>query len=318
MVSNKLIKEVIRLIEEEKERLGSYRKVAVKCYVSPSMVNNMRAMRTDLIREDNWQKVASALGYKEYEWQIAETTNLKRVIQICEDARRDKLWTAVSHSAGSGKTSAIKYVAKNYTHTYSLQCGEWAKHDFAVNLARTLGIQRYSSCKPNSIMEDVITFFVERADESSLLILDEADKLSHAALRLLIALFNGTEDILALVMFGTENLEKEIKTGVRLAKKGYDEIDSRFGRNFIHLIGSSRQDIAAICIANGITNKAAHYDIFKESNPVSKVVPTANGQRAVQVVEDLRRVKKIVKREKMKLEKLKTDKSNEQHSRIKD
>ena len=124
-----------------------------------------------------------------------------------------------------------------------------------------------------------------------MLIIDEADKLKAPALRFLIPLYNRLEDKMGLVILGTENLEKEIKNGVRLQRKGYDEIDSRFGRNYIHLNGATKNDVAKIAIANGIADKKIHKDIFDKCRPVNKLI----GKQNVKVVEDLRRVKRVIK-----------------------
>ena len=53
-----------------------------------------------------------------------------------------------------------------------------------------------------------------------------------------------------------EILQKKIEKGVRLNKKGYEEIYSRIGRNFISVPVINDQDIADVCRANGVTDKA--------------------------------------------------------------
>ncbi len=139
----------------------------------------------------------------------------------------------------------------------------------------------------------VIDFFQQRAKYKPLLIIDEADKLRPAALRSLIPIYNELEEQLGMVIMGTDNLEKEVKRGVRFDKKGFDEIDSRFGRNFIHLVGATQKDVADICAANGITDTVLQTSIFKECEP--RQIMVQNQPRTV--VEDLRRVKRAVQRE---------------------
>jgi type II secretory pathway predicted ATPase ExeA len=133
-----------------------------------------------------------------------------------------------------------------------------------------------------------------------LLIIDEADKLRPAALRSLIPLYNNLEGQLGLVIMGTDNLEKEIKRGVKFNQKGMDEIDSRFGRNFIHLMGATKNDVVRICEANGITDKALAAALFKECEPRQVQV---QGQHTL-VIEDLRRLKRCVEREQLRMAEL--------------
>ena len=56
-------------------------------------------------------------------------------------------------------------------------------------------------------------------------------------------------------MVATDYLEKKIKRGLRLNKKGYKEIYSRIGRKFIMLKGVGIGDITEVCMANGVTAK---------------------------------------------------------------
>ena len=86
---------------------------------------------------------------------------------------------------------------------------------------------------------------------SPMLILDEADKLSPEALRLLIPLYNELEEHISVVMAGTEHLKKHMRNGVIYRKKGYDELESRFGRSYFSLLGATKEDVRKIAEANG-------------------------------------------------------------------
>lgn len=140
----------------------------------------------------------------------------------------------------------------------------------------------------------VIDFFAKRQSRKPLLIVDEADKLRPSALRWFITLYNELEDKMAVVIAGTENLEKTISKGVKYNKLGFDEISSRFGRKFINnLLGARKEDVELICRANGIDDKAMISKIFEECEPVNIVIQ----EQSIKVVEDLRRLKRVIKRE---------------------
>ena len=67
--------------------------------------------------------------------------------------------------------------------------------------------------------------------------------------------------ICGIILLATDHLEKRVKKGLRLNKKGYEEIHSRIGRKFIKLNGANINDITEICIANGVEDKAIIKDI---------------------------------------------------------
>ena len=79
----------------------------------------------------------------------------------------------------------------------------------------------------------------------------------------------------------------EHRIGLRYNKKGYKEINSRIGRKFFDLNATSRNDVYAICQANGLTNEA-------EIKRVMKDVEACDN--------DLRRVKRVVHAQKRRAE----------------
>lgn len=287
--------EIVNAIQREIKALGSGNKVSVKCDVSNATISNMINNNWDLIKNEMWMKVAAKLDVVFSGWQVAETTNFRMVQQVLHDAKEHSLFIPISHKAGSGKTAAIKAFAQaNSDSVYIIQAEEWAKREFLIALALNLGIEiPKGAVSVYQLASKIADFFNERAFIKPLLIIDEFDKLKEPAKRWVISFFNKIEDKAGLVIAGTEHLEKDIKRGVRMQQKGYDEIDSRFGRNYIHLIGATRKDIELICNANGITDKETIARIFDECNPVPIVVK----KQTLKVVEDMRRVKRVIKRE---------------------
>jgi len=302
---NDLLKQqIVKAIEHEEKRLGSANRVANKCGVSPATISQMKNRKWELIREAMWQKVAAGLNVDYSQWQIAkDITNTRTLLQVFNDAKNERLFIAVSHKAGSGKTEAAKHFAEHQAGNgvFYTQAREWAKREFLLNAFKTFGIESPRGVVSiDQLGQRVIDFFNERQHQSPVWIIDEADKLKPSALRYIISFYNQLEDKAGMVILGTDNLRTEIERGVRLNKKGYDEIASRFGRNFVSLIGATLGDVRAICKANGITDKQAQKAIFNEANPVQVKVETQDKPVFVKVVEDLRRVKRIIKRELLK------------------
>lgn len=112
--------------------------------------------------------------------------------------------------------------------------------------------------------------------ESPLIVLDEADKLSDQVLYFFISLYNQLEDHCGIIMTATKYLRARIEKGLRLNRKGYAEIFSRIGRKFVELPLLNSEDVAAVCVANGVS----------EAKAINGIVDEAEG--------DLRRVKRSV------------------------
>lgn len=296
---------IVQLIETEKNRLGSYAKVATKADVSGATITQMKTGNWELIKDEMWLKVGYSLGYSESNWQIADTIGYRKATMICTDAKNHNLFMIVSDKAGIGKSASLRtYATENKMSSVFYICArEWAKRDFLLELCSLLGIDAGKNyTKVDELGMKVVNFFKKRSAQNPQLIIDEADKLRDASLRWFIHLFNECEDEMSLIIAGTPHLEQRITRGVRLRKLGFDELESRFGRSYISLIGATQDCVSKICIANGLTDTQLQKQIFNDLKPVFKEVPVGGGQATnVKVVEDLRRLKRMVIREKLKI-----------------
>lgn len=295
--------EILQLIEDEKERLGSYRAVATKCKLSEATISQLRKGTYAAEGSDVYTTIALALGY-EFDnggWNLAETTNFRIVTDVLNDAKAESMFIGISHKAGSGKTAASNAFLRENKRAgvFKIDCKEWTGRTFLTEIAREIGAEIPKGYATISALIESIAESVKRmARLHPLIILDQANSLKPSALRTLIYLYNECEDILGLVVLGTENLEYEIKRGVRLNRAGYDELDSRFGRKYINLIGSNLSDARKVCDANGIADKDLQKHIFEECEP-SRII-LSDGRR-IDVIEDMRRLKRIIKREKLNM-----------------
>ena len=307
MNRNKLIQHIELWIK----RLGNASKVAKKIGISDTALSQIRSGKYGADDTDMLTRIAVALEYKETEWTVVRTiSNYRRIATVVRDAKEEKMWFAISNPAGSGKTGTLEDIYNQDTSgsiTF-LQAQEWTARQFIEELTRkTIGASILKgSYKPIAeLLQLVADYFNEQAFSDHVLLIDEADKLRPAALRLLIPLFNKTEDRLGVVISGTENLKKEIKAGVRLAKKGYDEIESRFGRTYISRYGATEEEVKQICEANGITNPTTQEQIWGELEITKKMTPKNTNRGKVEVpvayAEDFRRIKRLIKRELLKL-----------------
>jgi len=288
------------LIEIEVKRLGSQVAVSRKCKVSEATISLILKDSND-VTDEMWLRVGTSLGFKPENWIIARNTRDFIYVNSLLSKGKDKsMFFIIANEAGSGKTTGLsQFCADNAENgAFYIQAREWSARVFLQKFINMLGINEPRGYKTaDELLEIVTKALNEKTLLKPIVCIDEADKLKPSALRNLIYLFNALEDKCAFVIAGTMNLEKEIESGVKYAKKGYDEIESRFGRSYIGLIGANKKDVANICTTNGLTNTTLIEEIWKEVGTKYKTI--SNGKREL-ICNDLRRLKRIIQREQLK------------------
>ena len=231
--------------------------------VSPATISQMLNGNWELIKDEMWRNVAAQIGFKEGKWEAVAIKGFKRMKQYLADAQDNSLVIAITGDAGTGKTFAIKDYVANTRQAYVLCCNEyWNRKMFLSELLSALG-RDYTGFTVGEMMHEAVRTL--KVQESPLLILDEADKLSDQVLYFFITLYNQLEDECGIVLCATNHLCKRIERGIKLNKKGYNEIWSRLGRKCIELKGVSAADITAICNANGIDDPKDIDEIILDS-----------------------------------------------------
>lgn len=249
--------------------------------VSSATISQILNGKWQLIAENMWRNVASQIGWREYEWNTAETSNLRELKSFYEAAQRDSMVLAITAEAGTGKTwTAREYCSEN-RNAYLVQCNEfWNKKTFLTELSRLVGIDN-RGLTTYEMMQDII--WQLKSEERPIVILDEADKLSDGILYFFITLYNYLEDQCALVLQATDYLEYRMKHGLRKNAKGFPEIWSRVGRKCIKLNGVSADDIRNICLANGVNNERDIELVVNDSEGdfrrVKRKIQAINGKR---------------------------------------
>ena len=242
--------------------------------VSPATVSQVLNGNWELISEDMWRTIATQIGYDARKWVVVETEGYDSMYEVLSDAQENALVFAVIGDAGCGKSQAIKVYGERNRNTLVLSCSEyWNRKQFLMELLRSLGVDA-SGCTVVDMVADAVHQLKRR--EGVLLVLDEADKLSDQILYFFITLYNQLEDHIGIVLCATQHLEKRIVRGVRNNRKGYREIYSRIARKFVQMPVVNASNIAAVCMANGITDKKTISEIVDDSDC------------------DLRRVKRLV------------------------
>jgi Cdc6-like AAA superfamily ATPase len=260
----KVNKEAIKIkLVQYCERYESQNKAANSLKgVSPATISQIINDNWDLIKTEMWLNVGAQIGYSSKEWIAVETRNYKFLTQLLQDAKEEANVFGVTDEAGSGKSFATDSFAEKNKRTYRIECNEfWNRKQFLGELMSTIGRDN-SGLNVSEMVNEIVKSLKQQ--ESPVIILDEFDKVSDQVLYFFITLYNQLEDYCGIVLLATDHLQKRIKRGLKLNKKGYKEIYSRIGRKFIEMPGVNSTDVAQICMANGVTAKEDIKDIIED------------------------------------------------------
>ena len=223
--------------------------------VSAATISQVLNENWEMISDEMWRAIASQVGHDPRGWVVVETRGYRRVYDILQDAQEHAVVFAITGDAGCGKSEAVKSYAASNREVFALSCSEyWNRKHFLLELMQSMGIEAVENTVTGMMNAIVLAL---KKKERPLVVLDEADKLSDQILYFFISLYNKLEDHAGIVLCATDFLEKRIKKGVRANRKGYKEIFSRVGRKFVPVQVVNSEDVAAVCIANGVTDPSA-------------------------------------------------------------
>ncbi len=247
-------KQIKEALKSYCERYESQNKAANSLHgVSSATISQVLKDNWELINDTMWRNIASQIGFSLNKWIPVETTNYKVLSAYLQDAQEFNNVFAITGNAGTGKSFTMRHFTQQNKRVYMLQCNEyWNRKMFMQELLTAMG-RDYSGYTVGEMMGEVVRGL--KMQENPLIIMDEADKLSDQVMYFFITLYNHLEDHCGILMCATDHLEKRIRRGLKLNKKGYKEIYSRIGRKFIELDGVSSTDVVSICMSNGIDDK---------------------------------------------------------------
>ena len=231
--------------------------------VSTATMSHLLGGKWETINDDMFRKIGAQIGYNLQEWQFAPTTNGTDLLNLLEDTKMNALVLSVISNAGAGKSESTKKFSKDNQNVVRIECGQyWDRRLFLQEILYQLGDKNPSMSIPQ-MMRDIVLRFKKM--ENPQLIIDEVDKIDDKVLLFLITLYNELKGHCSIVILATHFLKKRFEDGLRLRKKGYEELNSRFGR-FYELESTSFADIKTLCEANGLTDEESIKKIAKNAN----------------------------------------------------
>lgn len=276
-------------------RGSSAAELSRRCGVTDAAMSQFRKAKYAANDDQLAEKIATGLYYFENSRNVVDTvTSYRQVKTAFVTARNKRKWFCISSRSGSGKTQSLIDLYNVYGDgsVIYLKCRKWSSHKFLMRLATAMGekVNRYMD---NDDLLDICAAHMNRmADRKPILLIDDAGKLTHSAMNCLIPLYDDTLGRMGCLVAGTETLERNIKRYVGRIE-GYDEIDGRFGRNYISLLGATKKDVINICLANGVQDKE-EAEIIWGKLPKVKKQPVPDEPRTAWFSDDLRELASMI------------------------
>ncbi len=254
--------------------------------VSAAVVSQILNTKYESISDDMFSRIAAQIGFSFEHWTICESENFRLATYVLADAQMYKNVTWMVGDAGCGKTTAAIEFRRTHRNVFYILCSEDMKRsDFVREIAKQVGAPTDST----SNLRDMLDYALGMIGflQNPLLIFDEGDKQTDCVLNYFISIYNRLEGRAGIVFMSTDYIKRRVDNGLRYNKKGYKEINSRIGRKFFDLNATSRNDVYAICQANGLTGEAEIRRVLKDAETSDN---------------DLRRVKRVIHAQKRRAE----------------
>lgn len=220
--------------------------------VSTAVVSHLLSGKWEQYSDDMFRKLGAQIGYNSKAWQYAPTTNSIEVENMLEDAKTNALVLSIIGRASAGKSTATKKFESENPNVIRIECGQyWDRKHFLTEILNQLGDKNPPLRIADMMFQIVMRF---KSMDMPQLIIDEVDKIDDKVLLFLITLYNELKGHCSIIILATYYLKKRFEDGIRLRKKGYEELVSRFGR-FYELEDTSYADVKALCEANGLTDE---------------------------------------------------------------
>lgn len=248
-----IVDELVKLAKKSSQNILS-QKSGVSSATISQMINN----KWQMISDEMWRKVQTMLRI-DSNWKNAKTTNQVLINELLNAVKTKSISVCISHDAGAGKSHTYKKFEREETNVIYIECKNyWGKKSYVKQLLVAAGINAEGTT------EEMIEAFIEgvRKLDKPVVIIDQVDKLKDATLDLFMDFYNDLDGHCGFLLSGVPALKKRVLRGVQRDKIGYRELWSRIGRKFIALDPIKRNDVQAICEANGVDDENFIADVY--------------------------------------------------------
>lgn len=214
----------------------SDRKFAISIGFSGSDISNLRneswRKNQQLIGASKWLRLAQKAKFNrgcEATVEIVQTETLKKIQERLHVCQQTSSCDLLCDSAGIGKSTACEDYQRRNPNVMYINCSSAGKlNSFKRAFAMVVGVP--TTGRINDCFETAI--IAVKMMHKPLLILDEGGDLEDKALIALKQIYNETEDVLGIFLVGAGGLKKRLESGRSIDKPGFDEVFSRFGKEF--------------------------------------------------------------------------------------
>jgi Cdc6-like AAA superfamily ATPase len=216
------------------------------------------------VGEKMWLSIGKQLGVGKRRMKLVETLCFQTLILYYSIAKEEGATFAMVGGGGFGKSVAGEWYSANNRdkNVFYLECAEfWNKKYFLQKLLQAMSINPFGLNVPE-MMETIVREMRRR--NQPLVILDEIDKLQEPVLKFFITFYNQLNGLCGFVWTSTDAIEKKITKGINKRAVGYQELFSRIGASFIQLPPVTKEEVLAICQANGINDREVINTIANE------------------------------------------------------
>lgn len=257
--------EIAKRLNDFVNQKGSQKKASVHLNISNGTISKILANEWEGISGDMWRKISAIVGRNTKQWAVLdEVSTTQKLLKLLDESQQLSMVFGITANAGSGKSQAIELFVNTHENAFSVSCNEYMEEkDFILEVFRSMGLEP-NSTRVYPMTRELINIL--KKTQLPVLILDEADKLKNRVLNFFITFYNDLEGICGINLIATSYLEKRIKTGAQINRKGFREIYSRLGKRFISLGDVNYSDVANICIANGVSDEETILKIFNNAD----------------------------------------------------
>ena len=263
-------------------RYGSQKKATAALKdISEGTISTILNGRFDKIGDDMWSRLEAQVMPATADYSLADTSARLNLLGYFRKMKEDSSMMWITGPAGVGKSTAAREFVSKGQNAFMLTCAtDMVRSDFMQGLSAAVGLDN-TGLNVRETLYAIIRHLVTL--ERPLLIFDEADKLRDDVLMYFITIYTELEDRCGIVFLSTDSIKRRMEIGVSYNKLGYNELYSRICRRFVPVKPATRQEVIAICRANGIEDRKAIHDVLAEADDAQY---------------DLRRVKRSIVKQK--------------------